>query len=113
MLAGYGSSLELLAVAGYIALMGGTYLLWSNRGEMREWLRLESRHLRAELFRRDVPTKWSTLRENDGLIFAAPSAGRVGNYSGSSPRPLHYGQIVFGAGLLLAGQLLILLAFIR
>lgn len=111
MLLGDGPSLGLLTAVGYLAFAAGAGLLWRNRGEMREWLRLEFGAFHTEIFRRDIPTKWSTLRENDCLSFAVPAAGPVGPASHPSLRPTRHLQIVCGAGLVFLGQLLFLLAF--
>lgn len=111
MLLGTTSPLALFTALGYITFTVGAALLWKNRGDIGGCLRSEFGAFRAELFRRDMPTRWSSLRESDCLSFEVPH--RVGLRSDveSSCPPLHRLQIMYGAGLVLVGQLLFLLAF--
>lgn len=111
MLLGATPSLALFTALGYIAFTSGAALLWKNRGDIGEYLRVEFGALRAELFRRDMPTRWSSLRESDCLSFGVPR--RAGLHSDVEPSclPPHRLQITYGAGLVFVGQVLFLLAF--
>jgi hypothetical protein len=111
MFSGYAGSppLGLFAAMAYFAFVTGAVLLWRNRGEIREWSCFEFGAFRSEFFRRDIPTRWSSLRENECLNFAESAASQSNFPSRSAFRPLHYCQIVCGAGLVFLGQIIFLL----
>ena len=98
---GPGPSLGFLAVLGYAVFVVGSGLLWRNRGEVPSWVREEVYELRRGIARRDVPTRWSGLREE------FPVGICVGN-----PQPTwnaHRSELFRAACLICLGQILFLL----
>jgi hypothetical protein len=98
---GPGPSLGLLAVLGYVVFVFGSGLLWRNRGEIPAWVREEVNELRRGISRRDVPTRWSGLREEySPAICLKPPPQRLN---------FHRSELFRAACLVFLGQILFLL----
>ena len=98
---GPGPSLGLLAVLGYAIFVAGSCLLWRNREEVPAWVREEVGGFRRSIARRDVPTRWSGLREEFHISICLESPPHRLN--------LHRSELFRAAGLIFLGQILFLL----
>lgn len=98
---GPGPSLGLLTVLGYAVFVAGSCLLWRNREEVPAWVREEVDGLRRGIARRDVPTRWSGLREEFPMSVCLESSPGGLN--------LHRSELFRAACLIFLGQILFLL----
>lgn len=98
---GPGPSLGVLAVLGYTIFVTGSCLLWRKREEVPAWVREEVGGLRRGVARRDVPTRWSGLREEFPFSICLESPPQRLN--------LHRSELFRAACFIFLGQILFLL----